>query len=138
MYASVMYGSLTSAQDEAARLATYLPTHLAASVAGQTAPSVQNGQDAQTAPNPKTSGGPAQLGQQGQHGQIGHSGHSGQIGHREHRSQHGLRLISYGDGQAVATWGRYAASGHWADWLKQRLDLAALARLRNVIGRTNG
>ena len=123
--ASLKYESLTSAQDEAARPATYLPTHLAVSVAGQTAPGLQDGQDAQTA---QTSGGPAQLGQQSQHGQhgqrgqIGHCGHCGHRGHREHCGQHGLRLIPYGDGQAVAAWGRYAASGHWAGWLKQRLD----------------
>ncbi len=53
-------------------------------------------------------------------------------------SQHGLRLISCGDGQAVAAWGRYAASGRWAGWLKHRLDLATLAHLRGTGGQSDG
>ena len=37
---------------------------------------------------------------------------------------HPLRLVSCGDGHAIAAWGRYCAQGHWVGWLKQRMDRA--------------
>ena len=40
--------------------------------------------------------------------------------------QNGIKLISCGDGQAIAAWDNQAAQGRWAGWLKQWLDRAAL------------
>lgn len=42
----------------------------------------------------------------------------------------GIRFIACGDGQAVASWGNFAAQGRWVGWLKQRLERAILASYR--------
>ena len=33
-----------------------------------------------------------------------------------------FRLVSCGDGHAIAAWGGYGAQGRWAGWLKRRMD----------------
>ena len=58
------------------------------------------------------------------------TGPTGPTRHTATQGQNGIRLISCGDGQAVAAWGSYAAQGRWAGWLKQWLDRAALAPYR--------
>lgn len=49
-------------------------------------------------------------------------------------ARHALKLISCGDGHAVAAWGPYSAQGRWAGWLKNRQDLAVAGRYRDSGG----
>ena len=41
---------------------------------------------------------------------------------------HPLRLISCGDGHAIAAWGSYCAQGRWVGWLKRRMDRSWILR----------
>ena len=50
---------------------------------------------------------------------------------------HPLRLVSCGDGHAIAAWGRYCAQGHWVGWLKQRMDRAWIVQHAGLESKNN-
>lgn len=43
-----------------------------------------------------------------------------------------LALLSTGDGEAIASWGPFAATGTWAWWWKDRIDRGFMARYRGA------
>jgi NADH dehydrogenase FAD-containing subunit len=47
------------------------------------------------------------------------------------KTSRGLKLLSYGDGHAIASWGQHTAQGRWVGWLKHRIDRARVAKYRN-------
>ena len=50
------------------------------------------------------------------------------------QGQNGIRLISCGDGRAIAAWGNFATQGLWAGWTKEWLDRATLVRYHEKKG----
>ena len=47
---------------------------------------------------------------------------AGQPMHQHPPTTDPLRLISCGDGHAIAAWGGYSTQGHWVGWLKRQVD----------------
>ena len=45
---------------------------------------------------------------------------------------HPLRMLSCGDGHAIASWHGYGAQGRWLGWLKNRMDQRLIAGYRDI------
>ena len=45
---------------------------------------------------------------------------------------HTLRLLSCGDGHAIASWDGYGAEGRWVGWLKRSMDRRLIAKYRGL------
>lgn len=48
------------------------------------------------------------------------------------RHLHTLRLLSCGDGHAIASWDGYGAKGRWVGWLKSCMDRRLIAKYREL------